>query len=927
MRTWASACLALALLLGAARAVDHIYIGGIFNQFYDDDNATVNYAGADNMAAFLMAVDEINNKTDGTSDWLLPDYRIEFNVEIGYGFKGAIDAADKFDKSLSIHSVVIGIEHGEHETSAILQMLAVESKLGVVCVDTDASLSKGSEYPYKVRTAASEASMGHILQSLLCEHFHYQRIAIISTTGYYSSQSVFELLTEEYCTFETLVHVEVEPGYLDFTHELHEAKASGALVYVMLVDHVTAAALMIQGHKYGMFGENTIVFGHEYIVTSKIEDTMLKHQPSLTSDDIDVMMRSYFGIKIDPLYYVTHTTTGQGFRDRWYNQANTLSPECSNRTDYNSTHYLFSSAPVTVDVTDPTWSDYSCAGLNTDYSNFDDYVVDDYIETNKTLSRHVGNVYDGVYALATAYHSLLYGKNNYHLNNITGDTLLNELVNHTNFVGATGNISFIDYLEVDGGASAEIFGRGDRKSGQVALLYNYDSSMSDKWFSVGRWEYDGGFQICDETMLDDYVGVLEECKYDAVYNTPGNRRPSDRYPDIVLEVPLGVKVVLLILAITGFIMIAVTAGFVCTHMSSKLIKASQPYMMLYILLGEAVLGVRVIFSTLPISTGVCRGNLWLGHLSFSLIFTGLFLKMWRVDKILNGNSFRRVKITEADILVYAGVVLVLTIIYLIFVDVFGGMYVHLDITTQTNQDTYSYTCHEHHMELEDALFGIESFFVLWAIRLCVAVKDAPSAVNESASVAAAMSVIIGIAGLTMPIIYLLSLNSDVVEVITGFAYVLVMLATLGVLYAPKMLALYYGETKNKDIDLAPKRADKVYTEESSDSYDADKVLESVYKKVLRQTKNLDERFALCQRQITYWRNMLMVVEEKNSGSGSGTTAATSAMSLQSSASSAVQDSVKIVSYSASSAGHESETVKAESHSASSAGHESESVNG
>ncbi len=52
----------------------------------------------------------------------------------------------------------------------------------------------------------------------------------------------------------------------------------------------------------------------------------------------------------------------------------------------------------------------------------------------------------------------------------------------------------------------------------------------------------------------------------------------------------------------------------------------------------------------------------------------------------------------------------------------------------------------------------------------------------------------------------------------------------------------------------------------------------------------------------------MVVEEKNSGSGSGTTAATSAMSMQSSASSAVQDSVKAGSYSASSAGHESETV-------------------
>ena len=51
----------------------------------------------------------------------------------------------------------------------------------------------------------------------------------------------------------------------------------------------------------------------------------------------------------------------------------------------------------------------------------------------------------------------------------------------------------------------------------------------------------------------------------------------------------------------------------------------------------------------------------------------------------------------------------------------------------------------------------------------------------------------------------------------------------------------------------------------------------------------------------------MVVEEKNSGSGSATTAA-SAISLQTSASSVVQDDVKAVSYSASSAGHESESL-------------------
>ena len=66
--------------------------------------------------------------------------------------------------------------------------------------------------------------------------------------------------------------------------------------------------------------------------------------------------------------------------------------------------------------------------------------------------------------------------------------------------------------------------------------------------------------LCDYKMEKDYTNVLEECENEVVYtwcSISDNKRPSDRYPDIGLDVPLGVRVVLLILAIAGFIMIAV----------------------------------------------------------------------------------------------------------------------------------------------------------------------------------------------------------------------------------------------------------------------------------------------------------------------------------------------------------------------------------
>lgn len=43
-------------------------------------------------------------------------------------------------------------------------------------------------------------------------------------------------------------------------------------------------------------------------------------------------------------------------------------------------------------------------------------------------------------------------------------------------------------------------------------------------------------------------------------------------------------------------------------------------------------------------------GLWLGHLAFTFVFGGLFLKTWRVNRIINNTAFRRISITNYDIL-------------------------------------------------------------------------------------------------------------------------------------------------------------------------------------------------------------------------------------------------------------------------------------
>lgn len=57
-------------LRSSLAAYTNLYIGALINAF-NADNGKVNEAGSHQLAAFVMAVNEINNKIDGVADDLL----------------------------------------------------------------------------------------------------------------------------------------------------------------------------------------------------------------------------------------------------------------------------------------------------------------------------------------------------------------------------------------------------------------------------------------------------------------------------------------------------------------------------------------------------------------------------------------------------------------------------------------------------------------------------------------------------------------------------------------------------------------------------------------------------------------------------------------------------------------------------------------
>jgi len=114
----------------------------------------------------------------------------------------------------------------------------------------------------------------------------------------------------------------------------------------------------------------------------------------------------------------------------------------------------------------------------------------------------------------------------------------------------------------------------------------------------------------------------------------------------------------------------------------------------------------------------------------------MFVKTWRVDKIVNNKSLKRVRITTQDVFNIMCSVILAFCIYLALLTGVGVPHVGERTIEQSNHATQLMQCSFNYSEFHSALFAIEAAILMFGARLCFAVKDVPDAVNESKYIAA-----------------------------------------------------------------------------------------------------------------------------------------------------------------------------------------------
>jgi hypothetical protein len=426
------------------------------------------------------------------------------------------------------------------------------------------------------------------------------------------------------------------------------------------------------------------------------------------------LVTGYLGVafKEQPHY----TDERQGFVDRFCSQETTLGTavgfngttnktimECNNATDDRG-HYLYQ-----VDHDEDPTTDDICAGLN--YSAFE--------EDGSDIPHTAYHAYDATYTIAYGLHSLMQ-THGVDKGDIDGNMLRQEILNYVEFDGATGDVSFSTRFEDDG------FDVGSRNSGMMFHVYNYHNSFSTEEFQVvGEIHSEDGFETCETCSITWPSGTT--------------KRPSDRPIPETVPIHFGLVALSVFFSVSCTTLVLVYATMYYVYRKSRLIKASQPPVSYIILFGCLLGAIRSLMALAELSVQSCMGQMWVGHLSFVVVFSALIVKTWKVNVVMNVGSMKKKTVTTRQTVKIIAIATLPVVLFLTVISAVATVNIVDVLVSADNFDIIKERRCEFQLNsggfVMKSLYLLELSAMMYGLYLCYLIRNIPDTISNSRAIA------------------------------------------------------------------------------------------------------------------------------------------------------------------------------------------------
>ena len=648
-------------------------------QFPIYKNKAANYAedggGRRRQAAFLLAVQHINDKSDGFYDDVLPSTTLEFALydskrDEGVAVVNAFRLWNDFDAAIAVGPASSG---PSKQAQQVLKLPSIAIPQVAYSATSD-QLSDVASYPMFIRTPPSDAFQANVMAATI-KGQEWRYVCVLHGTDAYSSagaQALISQLPIHQLTLKTTVSFEA--GTTSVTGQIQQLKSGGCRLVVLWAQASDIKTIAVEAEAQGLTSEDGVLWFSSELMIGSLED--------ICSGDVALCSRVFKGaLLVTPNYGPGSSKTYERLSVAWHGQ--TPQVGTPTRTDLNGCDDATDARGVNHSIwrsdhdNDPATPD-KCTAV--DYADYDKAQAANYEPESGgdgRISNYVPYTYDTALVIAHGLHNLFSStdwagaSSSSSSSSFTGSALYASMLT-VQFEGFSGNVKF---RTKDSQGKYE----GDREAEEMEFfLWNFNGVAFQKVGSMQAngtldqkqpivWPGDGSKPddrpLCvdsdyNRTMLpcDESTGTVvvmsmhddTQCRSAGESNVTVAGTAACLYTPTTT--PTGIVVVLV--SVLGALMQVVALLYALVHRKTKTMKASQFELIFLFLLGLLLLSLTpVAFLGAPNHVS-CVGRIWYINLSLSLTNGALVVKMWRVWKLFMNKTMKRQKLTTVKMVQY-----------------------------------------------------------------------------------------------------------------------------------------------------------------------------------------------------------------------------------------------------------------------------------